>query len=278
MSGILWILLVIAAGYILLLLTMYLFQNNLIYYPDKEVSYTPSSVGLDYEEVWLTTNDGVRIHGWYVPTDQARGTILFSHGNAGNISGRMETLRIFHQLNMNVLMYDYRGYGKSEGKTNEQGTYSDALAVWEYLINEQQKSPDTIVIMGRSLGGGVSAWLATQTNPAALILESTFTSATDLAQELYPFVPARWLMEIEYPTRQYIKNLGVPKLILHSRDDELIPFHHGEELYTSTIEPKEFFEMQGNHGGGHIITGSEYTDALDRFLNTIFTIKDREEK
>ena len=271
MQEILWILLTVASGYLLLIFFMYLFQNSLMYHPVKELPYTPSDIGLTYEEVWFSTDDGISIHGWYVAALEERGTVLFSHGNAGNISGRLETIRMLHGLGLNVLIYDYRGYGKSEGHPNEEGTYRDALAAWNFLVQEKNISEDKIVIMGRSLGGAVSARLATQTAPAALILESTFTSAKDLAQELYPFVPVRWLMRAEYPTADYLQQISVPVLILHSREDRLIPFHHGQELYQKAKDPKDFFEMDGGHGESHVVTGADYIAKLDQFFNEVLT-------
>ncbi len=270
LPSIIWVFLAIAIGYLLILLLLYLLQNSLTYHPARQIVYTPDAVGLKYEDAYFTTEDDIRLHGWFIPAANARGTVLFSHGNAGNISGRLETIRMLHELDLNVLIYDYRGYGKSEGRPDEAGTYRDAQAAWNFLTGEKNIPESTIVIMGRSLGGAVSAWLTTKVKPAGLILESTFTSAKDLAQELYPWVPVRWLMKIEYPTKRYLQDLTVPKLIIHSRDDRLIPFHHGREIFESVGEPKDFFEMSGDHGGGHIVTGADYVDALDRFLDKVF--------
>lgn len=267
---IIWVFLAIAIGYLFILLLLYLLQNSLTYHPARQLVYTPDAVGLNYEDTYFDTKDGIRLHGWHIPAANARGTVLFSHGNAGNISGRLETIRMLHGLDLNVLIYDYRGYGKSEGRPDEAGTYRDAQAAWNFLTGEKNIPESAIVIMGRSLGGAVSAWLATRVKPAGLILESTFTSAKDLAQELYPWVPVRWLIKIEYPTKRYLQDLSVPKLILHSRDDRLIPFHHGREIFESVREPKDFFEMSGDHGGGHIVTGADYVYALDRFLDKVF--------
>lgn len=252
------------------MLLLYLLQNSLTYHPARQIVYTPDAVGLKYEDAYFSAEDDIRLHGWFIPAANARGTVLFSHGNAGNISGRLETIRMLHGLDLNVLIYDYRGYGKSEGRPDEAGTYLDAQAAWNFLTGEKNIPESTIVIMGRSLGGAVSAWLATRVKPTGLILESTFTSAKDLAQELYPWVPVRWLIKIEYPTKSYLQDISVPKLILHSRDDRLIPFHHGKEIFESVREPKDFFEMSGDHGGGHIVTGADYVDALDRFLDKVF--------
>lgn len=268
-----WVLVSVLTGYLLLILLMYISQSGMMYHPVKEIHQTPSVLGLDFEDVRFSTKDGVTLHGWHVPAADARGTVLFSHGNAGNISGRLETIRILHGLGVNVLMYDYQGYGKSKGSPSEEATYKDVMAAWEFLTEEKNIPGSKIVLMGRSLGGGVAAWLATKTEPAGLILESTFTSAKDLAAELYPIFPVRWLMKFEYPTQQYLQAISVPVLVLHSKHDGLIPFHHGRELYESASDPKTFFEMQGSHGGGHIESGRAYIQALDDFFDSVLTEK-----
>ena len=253
-------------AYLLLAGLLYLVQSRMIYHPVRTIYQTPETIGISYEEVSFTTDDNQNISGWFVPADRGRGTILFSHGNAGNISGRLETLRILHSLGMNVLMYDYRGYGKSEGDPTEQGTYLDVQAAWHYLVNNKKIPGDQILLMGRSLGGAVSAWLASRVEPAGLILESTFTSAPDLAAELYPMFPARWLVKYRYPTIQYVREINMPLLINHSTDDGLVSYHHGKALYEAASDPKRFFTMQGDHGSGHISSGKSYIQALDDFI------------
>lgn len=270
MQTIYWVLGLIVSGYLLLLVLVYFCQSGMMFHPQKKLLQTPSALGLDYEDAYFTTNDGITLHGWYIPSPVSRGTVLFSHGNAGNISGRLETIRMLYRLGMNVLMYDYRGYGKSKGRRiSEEGTYSDILAAWNYLRINKKVPADQIVVMGRSLGGGVTAWLASQIRPAGVILESTFTSATDLAAELYPILPVRLMMKFEYPTLQHLKKNTAPLLVLHSKDDGLIPFHHGRELYQHAPEPKSFFEMGGSHGNGHVLSGKGYIEALDQFLRTV---------
>lgn len=264
-----WIFVVMGAGYLLLLLLMYLAQSSMIYYPVRELPYSPDDIGMEYENVTFTTDDAVEIHGWYIPHRRARGTILFHHGNAGNISGRLETLRVMHDLRLNILIYDYRGYGRSEGKPSEKGTYRDAMAAWSYLTDQRGIAADQIFSMGRSLGGAVAVWLATQTNPAGLILESTFTSAADLGAELYPFFPVRSLIRYEYASLARIKDIEAPVLIAHSREDDLVSFSHGRKLYDAAGEPKTFLEMQGGHGGAFIETGKQYRLALDEFISNV---------
>lgn len=268
-----WALLLLVGGYILLNFLLYISQSSMMYHPFKDIYQTPQALGLSYEEVRFRSGDGPVIAGWYVPAKSAKGTVLFSHGNAGNISGRLETLRILHTLDLNVLMYDYRGYGNSEGSSTEETTYLDAMAAWDFLTNQKEIPASEIILMGRSLGGAVSAWLAANTKPAALILESTFTSAKDLAAELYPIFPVRMLMKFDYPTLKYLRTISVPLLVSHSTNDGLVPFHHGKELFNAAGEPKSFLKMRGEHGSSHVVTGEEYIRELDTFVNSVYSKK-----
>lgn len=265
----LWILTVLLVAYGLILLLMYVIQSRLIYYPASQLPYTPADISLEYEDIFFTTEDSVQLNGWLVPHDNARGTILFQHGNAGNISGRLATILLIHKLRLNVLIYDYRGYGKSEGNPTEEGTYRDARAAWNYLTKERAIQPGQIILMGRSLGGAVAAWLATKVQPGGVILESTFTSAADLGAELYPLFPVRWIIHFNYTTINSVKKIDVPLLIVHSKEDDLVPFSHGKKLFEAANEPKIFLEIQGNHGNGFLETGERYVQALDRFIDTV---------
>ena len=252
-----------------LAIVLYAFQSRLIYMPNRSIGATPDEVGLSYQDITLTTSDDVRIHGWYLPRPQARATLLFFHGNAGNISHRLESLQIFHRLALNVLIIDYRGYGRSEGKPDEQGTYRDAEAGWAWLVNQQHIAPAQIVIFGRSLGGGIAAWLAARRHPGAVILESTFTSIPELATTLYPYLP-RWLSRFNYANIEQLPSIDSPIWIGHSRDDELIPYTQGKRLYAVANHPKRFFEMNGPHSHGFLITGNPYQESLGEFLDELF--------
>ena len=173
---------------------LYLFfvQARLIYYPNipsRKLTASPSDIGLDYESVTLNTSDHVTLHGWFVPAPDRRGCLLFFHGNAGNISHRLDSLKIFHDLGLSVLIIDYRGYGKSQGSISEHGTYLDADAAWSYLTESRRIPAQEIVVFGRSLGAAVAANIASRKTPGALILESAFTSIPDMAAKLYPFLP-----------------------------------------------------------------------------------------
>jgi fermentation-respiration switch protein FrsA (DUF1100 family) len=250
-------------------LYLYLFQDRLVYlsdYPSRELSATPARISLEFESVNLTASDGIRLHGWFLPHKKSRATLLFFHGNAGNISHRLDSLAMFHQLGLSVLIIDYRGYGRSEGETSEAGIYRDAEAAWHYLTLERQIAPDRILLFGRSLGGAVAGYLASQHESLGVVLESTFTSAPDLASDLYPWLPARWLTRFDYDTRTHLSAIGMPLMIIHSREDEIIPFSHAEILYNEASPPKRFLQLQGSHNYGFMANRDYYHQALDEFI------------
>ena len=194
-------LLVIGGGYLAVAGLAFAFQDQLLYFPSRTLVTTPDRYGLAYETVHLDTADGERLHGWWIPADDARGTLLFFHGNAGNISGRLESVKQFHQLGLNVLIIDYRGYGQSTGSPSEEGLYRDAEAAWQHAVTQRGIDPSRIVIFGRSLGGGPATWLATQHDAGALLLESAFTSVPDMAAHHYPWLPARQLTTTQFDNR-----------------------------------------------------------------------------
>jgi hypothetical protein len=269
MSALVSIFLTVSGAYLALLLFVSVGQSGMLYLrdlPSRELSATPRAIGLDYEDVQLRTDDDVRLHGWYVPAANARATLLFFHGNAGNISHRLDSIRIFHALGLSVFIVDYRGYGRSEGSPSEAGTRRDALAAWRYLTQTRGVAPAQLVTFGRSLGGAVAAQLATQQRPAALMIESSFTSVPDLAAEVYWWLPARWLSRFDYSTREYIAAVECPVLVIHSPDDEIIPFHHGESIFAAARQPKELLRLRGSHNEGFMLSGEAYTRGLDAFL------------
>ena len=263
-------LLLIGGGYAALLLAMYLGQSSLLYLPDvpsRELVTRPSDIGLAHEDVHLRTADGVRLHGWYLPAPDARGTLLFLHGNAGNISHRLDSLRIFHDLGLAVLIIDYRGYGQSEGRPSEAGLQQDALAAWRHLVDDRREPPERIVLFGRSLGASLAAWLAARETAGGLILESAFISVPELAAELYWWLPVRWLAHLRHDTRTHVAAARTPVLVAHSPDDEIIPYRHGRALYDAAPQPKRFLELRGDHNGGFLRSGEDYTRGLKAFLD-----------
>ncbi|HHD63422.1 MAG TPA: alpha/beta hydrolase [Desulfobulbaceae bacterium] len=270
MNGLANILLVAVVGYGLFLVFMYYYQNRLLFLPNlpsRNVERTPSSVGLAYEPVDLVTSDNIHLDGWFISAPEKRGVILFFHGNAGNISHRLDSLLLFHKLGFSTLIFDYRGYGRSQGQPSEAGTYLDAEAAWGYLTTDRSMAPSRIILFGRSLGAAVAVHQAAVQTPGALIVESCFTSVPDMAAELYPFLPARWLSRLDYNVQQQLRRVSSPVLVVHSRDDEIIPFRHGRALYEAANEPKQFLELRGGHNDGFLVTGRTYTQELDGFLS-----------
>jgi len=261
---------ILAGGmYGALCLYLFLMQAKLLYYPNipsRRLTASPADIGLEYESVSLSTIDGVGIHGWFIPVAQERGTLLFFHGNAGNIAHRLDSIKIFHDLGLSVLIIDYRGYGQSQGRISEQGTYLDAEAAWNYLTRTRNIPAARIAVFGRSLGAAMAAYIASGKKPGALILESAFTSVPDMAARLYPFFPVRLLSRFEYNTRKMLRSVSCPVLIIHSPDDEIIPFENGQLLYESAQEPKDFLQLKGGHNEGFLISGRTYIDGIGQFI------------
>ena len=259
-------------GYSVVVALVALFQSHLVYFPGtgREIAATPQAVGLAFESIDLRTEDGEMLHGWWVPAPAggkaARGTMLLFHGNAGNISHRLDYLQLFNRLGYATLAIDYRGYGRSSGSPSEEGTYKDAVAAWRWLIEVRGAGPRDIVIAGESLGGAVASWLAARQAPRALILMSTFTSVPDLAAKIYPFLPVRLISRFDYDSLANLREVKSPVLIAHSRDDELVPFAHGQALFAAAAEPKQFIEMRGGHNEAFVFAREDWAAAVAAFL------------
>jgi len=250
-----------------MLLLVYFLQDRLLYFPFKDMETTPAVIRLPFEEVNITTSDSEKITAWWIPAQNERGVLLFCHGNAGNISHRLDTIDIFNRLGLSVLIFDYRGYGKSTGRPSEDGTYRDAEAAWRYLVEVQKKKPDKIILFGESLGGAVAAEIASRYKAGGLIIMSSFTSIPELAGRLYPFLPVKLLSKFRYSTIDKIGAITAPKLIIHSPDDEIIPFEQGRTLYEKAAEPKQFLQIQGGHNEGFLASGNLYVQGLDDFIS-----------
>ena len=263
------IFLTVVAVYVGIALLMYLFQSHLLYFPRREIVGTPALLGLAFTDEEFRTSDGVRLHGWFVPADSATATMLFFHGNGGNISYLLETVSTAHRLGLNMFVFDYRGYGRSEGSASEEGTYRDAMAAWDVLTTGKKIPSGTIFLGGRSLGGAVATWLATQTHPAGLIVESSFTSVPDIAADAYPFFPVRLLSRFRYPAADNIRKVVCPVLVVHSAEDEIIPYEHGRRLFEAANEPKEFLEITGGHNEGFVLDETRYREGIGRFVTRV---------
>ncbi|MBE0535473.1 MAG: alpha/beta hydrolase [Phycisphaerae bacterium] len=263
------ILLIVIIAYSIVGWTLFFLQPRFLYAPIREITYTPADINLAYEKLALKTEDGLKIAAWYIPAENAKYTVLFCHGNAGNMTHRLDSINIFNEMGLNCLLFDYRGYGDSQGKPTEAGTYMDAAAAWKWLTEKKQIPSNRIIIFGRSLGGSIAAHLAARVNPRALVLESTFTSYEQIGKKFYPYMPVHLFAKFHYNTLEYVKNVRCPILFIHSRNDEIVPFEFSLRLYAAAAEPKRFLEITGSHNDGFLFSGAVYTDGWKDWLHAI---------
>lgn len=249
---------------------VYLIQDSLVFIPAREIYRTPAQNGWAYEEVNLPV-DGNQTFAWYVPApENRRGVVLFSHGNAGNLADRIESIGIWRALGFDVLAYDYGGYGNSTGKPSERRCYADIRAMYRWLRNVKQVPPDRIVLFGRSMGAGPALQLAVEVDCGAVIVESTFRSVPKVAGEIYPWLPVRLLSRNTFDNEARIAAVERPVLVAHSPDDTIIPIEHGRAIFEAANEPKVFFEFRGDHNEGFWLSGETYRAGLDAFLREHF--------
>ncbi|MGA4580043.1 alpha/beta hydrolase [Limisphaera sp. VF-2] len=247
------------------------FEHRQIYFPTRTLEASGRELGRPVEELELRTPDGLRLHGWYFPADphspRASWAMLVCHGNGGNISHRLDLAGALLQTGAAVLLFDYRGYGRSEGRPSETGTYRDARAAYEWLRGRGHP-PGHIVAVGESLGGAIAAHLATEVPVGGLILLGAFTSIPDIGSELYPWLPVRWLARTRYDTRAHLRQIQVPVLILHSREDSLVRYHHAEANFAAAPGRKWLRELRGDHNES--LTDTErITAAVEEFLRNL---------
>lgn len=254
-------------------------ERNMIYYPAKfpEGDWDTSIFPGRIEDCWFETADGLRLHGWFAHAltedlnrqDQQPPTLLFCHGNAGNITHRLANVAYLIQLKIHVFIFDYRGYGKSQGSPGEQGLYRDAVAAYEYLLSREDVDPSRIVLFGRSLGGAVAVDLATKKPCDRLILESTFTSAKEMTRTMFGNWPMHYLIKSQFNSLARIADIHVPLLCLHGTQDTIVPFELGQRLFAAANEPKLFYAIQGaDHNDTYEIGGRAYFEALSRFIHS----------
>ena len=261
-----YIAIIAIAVYLLLAATLYFMQHRLVFYPTKEIFATPLNFGIPFEDIFLTTSDGVKINAWFIPADNAEYTILFCHGNGGCLAHRVETIELYHTLGVNFFIFDYRGYGLSSGKPSENGLYLDAEAAWRYLANEKRISPDKIVLIGRSLGGAAAARLAAKEQPGRLICESSFVSIQETGSDMYPYFPVKGRSRYSFPTGDFLKQVKCPVLIIHSSDDKVVKFSHGLKLFNLANEPRTFMELTGAHDECYFDCRDQYAAVVKRFI------------
>jgi fermentation-respiration switch protein FrsA (DUF1100 family) len=252
-------------------------ENSIIYHPDKYPMglWDTSKMPLPVQDIWFEAQDGVKLHGWYVPSDKAVATLLFFHGNAGNITHRLENIFFLHHLKLNVFIFDYRGFGRSEGDPDEEGIRLDSQAAYDTLLTQPGVSVPSLFLFGRSLGAAFASYTASQNPAAGLILESAFTNADDMADRMFPILPVGWFISSELNTQEHVAHLNVPKLFIHGTRDTIIPYTLGRELYKGAAEPKEFYSINGaGHNNTYRVGGKEYFDAIKEFITRTLAQRD----
>lgn len=259
---------VVAAGYLVVVLVLVWLEDKLIFIPSRYPEGEWQPAGLPVVDAWFVSDDGVRLHGWYVPHPQPAAHILFCHGNAGNVTHRAEAMRQLHRrARAAVLVFDYRGYGKSEGNPNEEGVLQDARAARRWLAQEARIPESAVVLMGESLGGAVAVHLGAELPGRGLILENTFTSLPDVAAWHFPWLPVRWLMRSQLNALAKIAQCRGPVFQSHGDRDTIVPYRLGRQLFEAAPEPKQFYTLPGaDHNDPH---PPEYYDAIARFLEEL---------
>lgn len=247
-------------------------ENRIIYHPYRypEGDWDPARYGVSVEDVSFRAADGVQLHGWFIAAPDARATLLWFHGNAGNLTHRLDNIRQLKPLKLNIFIFDYRGFGKSEGTPDETGLYLDSQAAYDVLVNTRKIPPQSIVLFGRSIGGVFAADVASRNPVAGLILESVFTSARDMAKTIYPLIPIGWAIRSKLDALARVPHLQMPKLFLHGDRDEVVPYRLGRELFEAAAEPKRFYDIKGaGHNDTYTVGGKPYFDAIDRFIASL---------
>lgn len=288
-------------AYICVALILFFMQPKFVYAPIKELPFSPAELGLDFEDVSFRTADRLRLHGWFIPasTRLERGgpapnadlsgvanlssvapakeeaktefTVLYCHGNGGNMMYFLDTVNFLNAIGLNCFIFDYRGYGSSQGKPSENGTYLDVRAAYRWLTKKKGIPPHNVIIFGWSLGGTLAAYLASRAKAKAraLVIEAAFTSYPDIGRKYYPYMPVRWFARFKYPTIDFIRKVNCPVLVIHSRDDETIPFDFGLQLYDAANDPKDFVELRGGHNDAFLVSAETYKKAWLKWLASL---------
>ncbi|MGB2601348.1 MAG: alpha/beta hydrolase [Candidatus Omnitrophota bacterium] len=251
---------------VLLVVSVRYIEKRSLFFPMKEVTSDPGSVGLPYEEIYFDTIDNKRLNGWFISNHDARFTVIFSHGNAGNIAHRLSKLCVLYDLGLSIFVYDYRGFGKSEGSPSEAGLYKDVRAAYNYLTKERNIPKENIILYGESLGGAVTIDLAREIAPRAFITEEAFTSIRDMAKIAYPGMP-HFVFSSRFNGASKIKDIDCPKLIIHSIDDEIVFYRLGEKLFNEAKPPKEFLQIRGTHTTAFMDSNERFKQGLGSFLD-----------
>ncbi|MBN1907926.1 MAG: alpha/beta hydrolase [Deltaproteobacteria bacterium] len=258
---------------IILVTTFLIFYKNIegwfVFQPQKRLDYSPSDFRLNHLDIYLNTPDGIRVHGWYFYPYPDRPVILFCHGNAGNISHRLEYINLLLDMGVNLFIFDYRGYGKSSGSPSEQGIYTDALSAFDYLVRDEKINPNNIILLGRSLGVAAALEVASKREARSIIIENGFLSVHHMAKQMGIFRLIAPLIPRNYNSLEKIKYVTIPKLIMNSENDEVVPGYMGRQLFEAASEPKEYYEIKGaGHNDTHVAGGREYQNTISEFIRS----------
>ncbi len=251
-------------------MTPYRLERFFVYYPSREIEGSPGNFGLAYQDLAIETEDRLKLHAWFVPCEGSHTTVLILHGNGGNISHRLPYIDLLHQLGVHVFIFDYRGYGRSEGKPYEEGLYRDVRAVYNWWARQRQPQGEKLILFGESLGGAVAVHLGARVPIAGLVLQSTFTSARDMAKTMMPIGLLLPLTGVRFDSGKEISKIACPKLIIHGTRDEIVPFRLGKALYELASSPKLFYAIPGaGHNDVLWVAGAEYSRQIQGFLNSL---------
>ena len=240
-------------------------EKKAVFYPFKEITSVPDDIGIGYEDIYFKTEDGVKLNGWFVKASEDAPVMIFFHGNAGNISGRLGRIDVFHRMGISVFIIDYRGFGLSEGVPTEQGMYLDAQAAFDYLNTREDVDQSKVFVYGVSLGGAAAVDLASKREVNGLIIDSSFSSGADMAKIIFPGVPS-FLIRTKMDNLNKIRNIKAPKLIIHSTEDRTVPYELGRKLFDAASEPKKFLKIVGNHNESFFDDLEKNILAIELFL------------
>lgn len=253
-------------------LFLMIFEKQLIYYPAAALDLTPEAMGMAFEDVAIDVEQDVKLHGWFIKSAKqpAAATVLFSHGNAGNIADRVDRIRTWKTLGVDVLLYDYRGFGRSTGEPDEEGTYRDGRAAYDYLLKTRGVDPARLVLMGESLGCAISIQLALDRKAAGLVLEAPFASIPHMAAAIYPFLPAKLFVRTKYDNLAKITQVKMPVLVVQGTQDEVIPVAQGRLVFEAAPQPKKLLGIEGaHHNDVYVVGGDRYLRELASFIESL---------
>ena len=246
------------------------FVESMVFFPDTTIEQTPVDLDLQFEDIWFTSSDSVRLHGWLIPASSPNHLLLFCHGNAGNISHRLDNVRLLHNRGISVFIFDYRGYGRSQGRINEKGFYLDSEAAYEVAREWAEKHRAKLVVFGRSLGGIAATHLGATKHCDGLILESTFTNMGAMARSHYPLPFAETLLKHRLNAVGEIIQVRVPILFFHGDKDRIVSIKLGQKLFEAAPNPKEFVLIpRAGHNDTYFVGGPDYFKKIESFFDSL---------